>query len=104
MSLIGFENPVNTLNQSVKEESLVINGNGFDEVTEAAEVMALDFRDNFDQHSAAVLGNRKSMGWRNEKYGVYGVHLNYFLFYDFFRDKLIANRVKAPVRNGAQLL
>ena len=37
--------------------------------------MALDFRDNFDQHSAAVLGNRKSMGWRNEKYGIYGKDL-----------------------------
>jgi len=36
--------------------------------------MALDFRDNFNQHSAAVLGNRKSMGWRNEKYGIYEIN------------------------------
>ena len=36
-----------------------------------ANKIAENFRDNFDEHRS-ILANKKTIGWRNEKYGVYG--------------------------------
>ena len=54
------------------DTSLVIRGADADDLTENMDFLARDFRDNFHVHSPKILDNRASMGWRDEKYGVYG--------------------------------
>ena len=56
----------------VNDTSLILKGDGFDELTKTMNGLARDYRDNFHVHSAKILDNRASMGWHEEKYGVYG--------------------------------
>ena len=55
----------------IDDDSLQLKGTSFAELTETANKIAENFRDNFDDHRS-ILANGKKMGWRNEKYGVYG--------------------------------
>lgn len=56
------------------DTSLVIRGADADDLTENMDFLARDFRDNFHVHSPKILDNRASMGWRDEKYGVYEIN------------------------------